>query len=110
VAEFISECERRWRNGRAGELTKAQVDWLNWAHENAKAMSPFEVGYPDPANDGPFDPAGVPFGGPYPAKRDFPRPPTLPKIPPPVVQQSGYGHASIPETKPFPFWLKHPRR
>lgn len=88
AAEFINACEQRWRNGQAGELTTDQHRWLAWARETVKAMSPFETGYPDPTRDGAFDAAAVPFGGPYPAKRDFPRPPTMPKISPPVVQQS----------------------
>ena len=107
TVEFINECEQRWRGNPPGGLSAEQQAWLAWARENAKTMSPLEAGYPDPANDGPFDPAAVPFGGPYPAKRDFPRPPTMPKIPPPVVQQSGYGHSPAPEPKQqYPFWLK----
>jgi hypothetical protein len=108
--EFINECEQRWRGNPAGELTAEQQAWLTWARENAKAMSPLETGYPDPAKDGPFDPTAIPFGGPYPAKRDFPRPPTMPKIPPPV-QQSGYSSGYVPEPKQqYPFWLKYQRR
>ena len=73
-------------------------------------MSPLETGYPDPAKDGAFDAAAVPFGGPYPAKRDFPRPPTMPKIPPPV-QPSGYSYGYEKEEKQqYPFWLKYQRR
>lgn len=83
---FIAACEQQWRGG-TGELTGEQEAWLKWARENAGAMSPFGAGYPDPAQDGDFDPAAIPVGGPYPAKRDFPRPPSMPKIPPPVVQQ-----------------------
>lgn len=109
--EFINECEQRWRSNLAGELSAEQQAWLAWARENAKAMSPFESGYPDPVKDGPFDPVSVPVGGPYPAKRDFPRPPTMPKIPPPVVQQSGYSHDHVPQPKQqYPFWLKYQGR
>jgi hypothetical protein len=108
--EFINECEQRWRNNASRELTAEQQTWLTWARENAKAMSPLETGYPDAAKDGPFDSTAVPFGGPYPAKWDFPRPPTMPKIPPPVIQQGGYSAAQTPEPKPYPFWLKHQRR
>ena len=108
--DFINECEQRWRGNPAVELSAEQQAWLVWARENAKAMSPFESGYPDPAKDGPFDPAAVPFGGPYPAKRDFPRPPTMPKIPAPV-QAGGYsyGHEK-PEKQQYPFWLKYQGR
>ena len=107
---FIDECEQRWRSISSGELTAEQQAWLIWARESADAMSPFESGYPDPAKDGGFDPAAVPVGGPYPPKRDFPRPPTMPKIPPPV-QSGAHSFGYTPEPKQqFPFWLKHPRR
>lgn len=103
--EFIGACERRWREGQAGEITADQQAWLEWAKGEALALSPFEVGYPDAAEDGAFDKASIPVGGPYPATRDFPHPPTMPKIPTPV-QQSGYSH--VRETKePYPFWLRH---
>ncbi len=108
--DFINECEQRWRGNPPSELTTEQQAWLTWARENAKAMSPLETGYPDPAKDGPFDSATVPFGGPYPAKRDFPRPPTMPKIPPPV-QAGGYAYGQEkPEKQQYPFWLKHQGR
>jgi hypothetical protein len=103
--DFINECEQRWRNSE--DLTAEQQAWLAWAREKAKAMSPFEMGYPDATADGPFDPTVIPIGGPYPAKRDFPRPPTMPKIPPPVIQQqSGYNPSPQPKEQ-FPFWLMH---
>lgn len=106
--EFIHECEQRWRD--SGEITAQQQTWLTWARENSKAMSPFESGYPDPVKDGPFDPAAIPVGGPYPTKRDFPRPPTMPKIPQPVVQQNEYS-PHRPEPPPqYPFWLKYQGR
>lgn len=108
--EFTDECERRWKSIPPGELTAEQETWLIWARESADAMSPFESGYPDPAIDGVFDPAAVPFGGPYPPKRDFPRPPTMPKVPPPAQPGAhSFGHAPEPKQQ-FPFWLKHPRR
>ena len=81
MVEFIDECEQRWQNSQAGELAAEQQAWLVWARENAKATSPFQIGYPDATEDGAFDPSAVPFGGPYPRKRDLPRPPTIPKTP-----------------------------
>ena len=45
AAQFIIECEQRWRN-QTGCLTAEQQKWLTWARDNAKAMSPFETGYP----------------------------------------------------------------
>jgi hypothetical protein len=111
VEEFVSECERRWRELQNGTVSPEQVAWLSWAREVAKGVSPFETGYPDPARDGPFDPAGIPFGGPYPDKRKFPQPPSMPEIPAPVVVQQSYGSSnSHPEVKPYPFWLKYQRR
>jgi len=81
---FINECERRWRSTQTGELTNEQQNWLAWAVEKNQATSPFDANYPDPLKDGAFDFAGIPLGGPYPPKRDFPCPPTMPKIPPPA--------------------------
>jgi len=89
AAAFVNECEQRWLTSQAGGLTSEQEAWLKWAWKHVNAMSPFETGYPDPLKDGAFDPATVPFAGPYPAKRSFPRPPTMPKTPQPVAQQSG---------------------
>ncbi|MBS1161075.1 MAG: hypothetical protein H6R15_3494 [Proteobacteria bacterium] len=107
---FINECEQRWRSIPPCALTAEQQACLIWARESADAMSPFEAGYPNPANDGAFDPAAVPAGGPYPPKRDFPWPPTMPKIPPPVQPGAhSFGHTPEPKQQ-FPFWLKHPRR
>jgi hypothetical protein len=57
-----------------------------------------------------FDPSAFPFGGPYPAKRDFPRPPSMSEMPPSVVQPSSYASAHIPTQKPYPFWLKYQGR
>lgn len=108
VREFIDECERSWREGQNHELLEDQVQWLSWAREISRELSPAEKGYPDPSRDGAFDPDSVLFGGPYPSRRDFPRPPTMPKIPPPVVQQSGYS-SHVPEVKPYPFWLRYQR-
>jgi hypothetical protein len=110
AVEFIAACEQRWRSAQSDELTAEQRAWLVWARESAKAMSPFETGYPAAAQDGVFDPASVPFGGPYPAKRNFPRPPTMPKMPPPVVKQNDCA-SHQPEPPPqYPFWLKYQGR
>lgn len=106
--EFISECERRWLENQNGTLSPEQTKWLAWAQDTAKALSPFETGYPDPALDGEFDPTAVPFGGPYPETRKFPKPPTMPKIPAPVVVKPSYGQPEpSPAPNPYPFWLKN---
>ena len=107
---FVNACERHWRGDEAGELSSGQQAWLAWARHHAESLSPFETGYPDPATDGDFDAAAVPFGGPYPAVRDFPQPPTMPKIPAPVVVQQSQGAPSYQAVpKPYPFWLKYQR-
>lgn len=108
--DFIAECERRWRAAQHGDLKEEQTTWLAWAREVSKGVSPFESGYPDPARDGVFDAAAVPFGGPYPDQRKFPQPPSMPTIPAPVVVQQSFGQTYHPEPKPYPFWLKYQRR
>ncbi len=111
VEDFLVECERRWRAFQNGMISPEQDAWLTWAREVAKGVSPFETGYPEPLRDGSFDAANVPFGGPYPEKRKFPSPPSMPEIPSPVVVQQGYGvPPQQPQTKPFPFWLMYQRR
>lgn len=110
AVHFVDECERRWREAQAGNLTVEQLAWLDWAKETAKSLSPFEAGYPDPAKDGAFDAAAIPLGGPYLETLEFSPPPTMPEIPPP---SEGSGHSSFTMSAPkpqFPFWLKHPRR
>lgn len=109
--EFIAECEQRWRNEQADELKPEQEEWLAWARKTAKALSPFESGYPEPDKDGAFSPLTVSDGGPYPATREFSRPPTMPDVPASVVVQQSYGVPSHqPAPAPYPFWLKYPRR
>lgn len=112
IEDFIAECERRWSTAQPdGQLTPDQLAWVVWAREVAKSVSPFETGYPDPAQDAGFDPNAVPFGGPYPELRKFPQPPTMQEIPAPVIVQQSYGTPSYQtQSKPYPFWLKNPRR
>lgn len=104
--EFLAACERRWRDAQDQSITREQEAWLLWAREIIAGLSPFPSGYPDPSKDGAFDSEEVPFGGPYPETRDFPRPPTMPKIPAPVVVQPGYGSSAHPTPPPpYPFWI-----
>lgn len=108
--EFIAACERRWREAQTGDLKPEQEEWLQWAWKTASALSPFEIGYPEPKKDGAFSLLTIPTGGPYPETREFSRPPTMPEIPAPVVVQQGYGAPSHePAPKPYPFWLKYQR-
>jgi hypothetical protein len=60
LLDFIDECEMRWKN-QSGAPTAEQIGWLTWARELASAISPFSVGYPDPATDGAFDPTSIPL-------------------------------------------------
>lgn len=110
MEDFIAAAEQRWRNEPTGELTPEQQAWLSWAREKSKELSPFSAGYPDPAKDLPVDVSTIPLGGPYPEQREFSRPPTMPEIPPPVVQSGYTGYGSQPSPQPYPFWLKYPRR
>jgi hypothetical protein len=68
--EFIDACEAQWKNQSAA-LTAEQCAWLAWARETAASTSPFSAGYPDPQSDAAFNPALIPFGGPYPPPRKF---------------------------------------
>jgi len=104
TADFIDDCERRWKSS-SGLLTPEQEQWVVWARARVKTIAPVETGYPDPANDGPFDPAAIPFGGPYPSTRRIPRPPTMPAPPPPPNEV--HHHHSYPDPKPYPYWLKY---
>ena len=69
ITNYIEECERRWKSAD-GKLSSKQSSWLAWAKAIADGMSPFTDDYPDPAEHGAFDPATIPFGGPYPAARN----------------------------------------
>ena len=104
TAEFIDDCERRWKSA-SGTLTPEQEQWLVWGRAHVKMISPIDTGYPDPSKDGPFDPASVSFGGPYPSTRRIPRPPTMPAPAPPPNEV--HHHHSHPTSEPYPFWLKH---
>jgi hypothetical protein len=66
--EFIDECEKRWR-ALSDSLSPEQIQWLAWARAEVRGISPFEAGYPSPADDGAFDAAQIPLGGPYPFAR-----------------------------------------
>ena len=71
--EFIGECEKRWMT-LSGALSSEQVAWLAWARAEIEGISPFDAGYPSPNDDGAFDPAQIPLGGPYPLARVLPDP------------------------------------
>lgn len=103
--DFIAECESRWKK-ETPELSADKVEWLQWARTAAEAWSPWLTGYPDSARDGSFNPEQVAFGGPYPATRKFPRPPTMPEVRPEPTNQ--FQHYS-PSKESYPFWLRNPR-
>jgi hypothetical protein len=71
VAAFVEWCEARWRSP-GSDLSKAQLEWLAWAKNEAAKLQPFELGYPDPALDGGFDAGTISMGGPYPDCREWP--------------------------------------
>ena len=66
ATDFITEFKKRWME-ESGTLTQDQLAWVEWARREANLISPFEKGYPHPVDDGAFDSALFPFGGPYPA-------------------------------------------
>jgi hypothetical protein len=70
LLQFVGECEARWKK-QSDVPSAEQIVWLTWAREIAGAISPFSAGYPDPASDGTFDAALIPFGGPYPPTQNF---------------------------------------
>jgi hypothetical protein len=101
--EFVNECETRWLLS-GGSLSLDQQNWLRWARTEADAWSPWATGYPDPAIDGVFDIEKFPYPEPPPAIREFPRPPSLPKIPAQETT-SWMGPSKVLQ----PFWLRKPR-
>jgi hypothetical protein len=121
LLSYAAECERHWQSPQAGAaaLTENQANWLAWLRREAESMSPFSLGYPDVAKDGPFDGTGIPIDGPYPPITTLPLPPTMlapsepappreapkrpPLSPPPVATYS-------PPQPQFPFWLMHRNR
>lgn len=106
ILSFIEECENRWKDSGEGPISDDQVSWLVWAKECAEDMSPFTVGYPDPAIDGAFDASAIPVGGKYPSTRDMPDPPSMK---PQESQPSPYSSYHAPAPSPYPFWLRHRR-
>jgi hypothetical protein len=106
MRSFIETCEKRWEEEGNGRLSSSQEAWLTWAKTHAERSSPFELGYPDPVTDGPFDETSVPFGGPYPENKEIPDPPSLQKRES-SSSPSYYGDKSF---KPYPFWLRHQAR
>jgi hypothetical protein len=50
---------------RPGAPTAEPLGWLTWAKELAGVILPYSAGYPNLANDGPYETSSIPFGGPY---------------------------------------------
>jgi hypothetical protein len=69
LLEFVEQCERHWKS-QPQPLTPEQIEWLEWARQTASSASTFPADFPDPAQDGGFDPGTIPFGGPYPKSRN----------------------------------------
>jgi len=113
VEEFIATCTQRWEADSIG-LNSERKEWIDWAHSEARGISPLEEGYPDPTLDGPFNPDAIPLGGPYPSERKVARPPTMPKslMQPksePAEDQQEQSSPPQIQSKPYPFWLKYQR-
>jgi hypothetical protein len=60
LLDFIDASEARWKS-QSPAPSAEQIGWLTWARELASAISPFSVGYPDPATNGAFDPTSIPL-------------------------------------------------
>lgn len=103
---YVRAMTERWRATGDGKLTPEQESWSRWALETARNMPPPESDFPNPTLDGDIDESAIPVGGPYPAHRRAPRPPSFPEIPPP---QNNSGYHSTP-SQPYPFWLKYRQR
>ncbi|MEZ5413273.1 MAG: hypothetical protein R3F03_03055 [Opitutaceae bacterium] len=128
VLDFLEACALHWAEGNRAHtaLTEEQQRWLTWARAEAEAMSPFAMGYPDPAQDGGFAPGAIPMDGPYPPSRELPTPPTMfapsqeieeppkntakpeivPAVPPPPTPSPPAAY----QKPQFPYWLLHQRR
>lgn len=109
TAAFVAECEQRWLD-QSGGLDPAQQAWLAWAKGQILNMCPFESNYPDPARDGAFDPSSIPIGGPYPATRNFPDPPSVSRILPQNTENRENQTTHVAATQQYPFWLKYQGR
>ena len=68
LLEFVEQCERHWKS-QSQQLTPEQLEWLAWAKHTAGTASTFPADFPNPTQDGGFDPNSVPIGGPYPSLR-----------------------------------------
>ena len=108
TADFIQACEDHWRSEQ-DELSDEKLDWLKWARALVESSPTASFSYPDPLTDGSFDPESVEQGGPYPATRSIPRPPSIPAQSSPPQKTDTYSQHRTPSEKPYPFWLKHQR-
>lgn len=99
VKAFVDLCEVQWK--QAGELSKAQLDWLDWGRAEAVKLHPFAKGYPDPLRDGAFDPAAIKVGGPYPETRMLEEVQSTEPVEPPI--RTVY----VKTPQPYPFWIRH---
>ncbi len=68
LLEFVEQCERHWKS-QSQQLTPEQLEWLAWAKQTAGTASTFPADFPDPTQDGAFDPSSIPVGGPCPISR-----------------------------------------
>ncbi|MEX2382111.1 MAG: hypothetical protein WD490_06995 [Opitutales bacterium] len=104
IHTYLSALEHQWGAEQSEGLTEQQKERLQWARQEADALSPIAESYPDPKTDGPVDYEAIPIGGPY------PKPTDLPEIPNPVPPSSESRHSeNLRHEYRYPFWLKYQR-
>jgi hypothetical protein len=81
LESYIADCQQKWMAAQDGQLNPEQTRWIAWAKATSVELSPAARGYPDAVLDGPLALQEIPIGGPYPDIRNFPQPPSMPKIP-----------------------------
>lgn len=104
IHAFLSALEHQWGADQSEGLTEEQKEWLQWARQEADALSPIAADYPNPKIDGPVDYEAIPMGGPYPKRTH------LPKIPKPVPpSDETRSSETLRQEYRYPFWLKYQR-
>lgn len=102
AAHLVRKTEAGWLE--LGPLSPAQRAWLDWARRSTAPLSIRSAAFPIVDEDGPFDRASVPFGGPYPPVRKFPRPPTMPEM----TSETQNGNTTYTMgSSPYPFWRRN---
>lgn len=99
---FVQKLETTWLE--LGPLSPDQRAWLDWARAASDGVSMRSENHPQIDQDGPFDRGAIPLGGPYPKTRDFPRPPTMPKM----TSETSHGNTTHSMgSDPYPYWFRN---